>query len=438
MPYDLREWIPENDIVHFVIQAAETVCIESFASNERGSGSEQYHPHMLLALLLYCYSQGIFSSRKIELATWKDVAVRYLCGNQHPDHDTLCDFRVRNERAINEAFLKILLLARECGVLKIGMVSVDGTKINANASINKSLRYDRAKALERQLTREIDLLMEKAKEADSSTSDTGDDLGPEIKRLSDLREKMRAAQETLEKQAKERAEHEQKEYEAKRAAKGKPPRKRKGKRDGTPEGTNQVNLTDEDSRIMRKNKRSEYRQCYNPQAVVDAEGSQLVLGTRVTNRLSDNTELERDIDTVLPELGTPDIVLADAGYVSEIPVTNLEKRGIEVLVAVGREYEQTGRTHDFRPPMRKRPSSGRNGPHTLLYLVEMRAKMKTPWAKALYRKRKQTVEPVFGIIKQGMGFRQFLLRGMKKVSLEWRLVACAYNLKRLSNCMVPI
>ncbi len=119
VPYDLTEWIPEDDIVHFVISAAETVRIETFAVNERGTGSEQYHPHLMLALLLYCYTQGIFSSRKIERATYKDIAIRYLCGNQHPDHDTICDFRVRNERAISEAFLSILKLAKECGILKV-------------------------------------------------------------------------------------------------------------------------------------------------------------------------------------------------------------------------------------------------------------------------------------------------------------------------------
>ena len=149
---------------------------------------------MLLGLLLYCYTQGIFSSRKIERATYKDVAVRYLCGNQHPDHDTICDFRIRNEEAIATAFLSILILAKECGILRVGTVSIDGTKINANASINKSIRYDRAKTLERQLNLEIRELMDKAKEADSSPQGPSDGLGPEIQRLSELREKLKKAQ----------------------------------------------------------------------------------------------------------------------------------------------------------------------------------------------------------------------------------------------------
>lgn len=431
LPYDLKEWIPENDIVHFVIEAVELIPLGVFVSNQRNTGSEQYHPHMLLALLLYCYSQGTFSSRKIERATWKDVAVRYICGNQHPDHDTICDFRVRNEGAISEAFLRVLKMAKECGILRIGMVSVDGTKINANASINKSLRYDRTQALDEQLTQEIQTLMAQAHEADSSDQEKGDSLGPEIQRLSDLRAKMRKAQETLERQAVENAAREQAEYEKRCKAKGKKPRDRKKKGPPTPDGTDQTNLTDSDSGIMRKNSRGEYRQAYNPQAVVDAEGTQLVLGARVTNRVSDSTELENDINAIPADIGLPSIVLADAGFVSETQVTNVQGKGIEVLIAIGR-YEQEGRKHDFRPPRAEPASSQGPRPHELLWIMEMKEKMESPWAKALYRRRKQTVEPVFGIIKQDMGFRQFLLRGIKKVQLEWTMVVCAYNIKRLA------
>lgn len=434
LPYDLTEWIPENDIVHFVIEAAETVRIEAFTANERGSGTEQYHPHMLLGLLLYCYTQGVFSSRKIERATYKDIAVRYLCGNQHPDHDTICDFRVRNETAIAEAFLSILKLAKECGILKVGTVSIDGTKINANASINRSIRYDRAQALEQQLSQEIDCLMVKAKEADASTQRSQDDLGPEIQRLSDLREKMRKAQKNLKIQAKAKADRERKADEKHRRVTGKKERKRNEgpRKEPTPEPENQVNLTDSDSRIMRKNSRSEYRQAYNPQAVVDADGTQLILGNRVSDRVSDSNELEHDLDTVDPEIGSPRIILVDAGYISETEVLSVQGRGVEVLMALGR-YEQEGRKHDFRPPREKSPPVPMaNGK---AWMKAMKEKMEKPESKALYRLRKQTVEPVFGIVKQCLGFRQFLLRGLRKVELEWELVSCAYNLKRLAVLM---
>jgi transposase len=191
LPPDIRDWIPKDDIVHFVIEAAQMVPLENFVFNEKGTGKAQYHPKMMLALLLYCYSHGIFSSRRIERATYKDICVRYLCGNTHPDHDTICFFRNRNEVAIKSAFLKILLLAKKLGVLKIGSVSTDGTKIKANASINKSIRYDRAKELEKQLDLEINALVNKSKEADSQDNDDDDNLKGDLTRLTKLREKMK-------------------------------------------------------------------------------------------------------------------------------------------------------------------------------------------------------------------------------------------------------
>jgi transposase len=189
LPYDLRDWLPPNDIVHFAIEAAELVTIERFKVNESGTGDVQYHPHMLLALLLYCYSHGVLSSRRIERATYRDVAVRYICANRHPDHDTICTFRVRNKDAIAEAFLQILLLAREMNILKVGTVSVDGSKIKANASIHKSIRYDRAGELEQELSLEISELIAKAESEDKVKDERGDDLDSELERLTILRKK---------------------------------------------------------------------------------------------------------------------------------------------------------------------------------------------------------------------------------------------------------
>jgi len=192
--------------VHFILDAVEQLPITDFRVNERGSGSEQYPPSMLMALIIYSYASGVFGSRRIERATWKDVAVRYICGNQHPDHDTICDFRIRNEKAISEAFLQVLKLAKEMGVLKVGTVSVDGTKIKANASIHKSLRYDRAGQIEAQLELEIAELMDKAKQADNTDAEGKAELAQELQRLETLREKMRQAQKRLEKRAKDKAE----------------------------------------------------------------------------------------------------------------------------------------------------------------------------------------------------------------------------------------
>ncbi len=435
LPYDLREWIPENDIVHFVIEAVKLVPLGVFASNESGTGDEQYHPHMMLALLLYCYSHGIFSSRRIERATWKDVAVRYLCGNDHPDHDTICDFRVRNEKAITESFLQVLLLAKEMKVLKVGTVSIDGTKIKANASISKSVRYDRAGELETQLKLEIDELMKKAADSENMPTEEGENLGAEIQRLEDLRTKMAKAREKLEERAKAKAEKEKEVYEGKVKRR----EERKGRAKGceikppkdTPEPSDQVNLTDHESRIMRKSKHSEYTQSYNAQAVVDADGSMLILGSSVTNNASDSNELALDVAAIPASVGTPATVLADKGFASQDPVEEVQKQGIEVLVSVSKESDHNRRKHDWRPLVLTKPAP-KDFPYRKAWIKKMMTTMETDRARGLYKLRKQTVEPVFGIIKHVLGFRQFLLRGLEKTNLEWTLVTCAYNLKRLA------
>jgi len=435
LPYDLKEWIPEDDIVHFVTEAVKAVPLGVFDSNENGTGDEQYHPHMMLALLLYCYSHGTFSSRRIERATWKDIAVRYICANDHPDHDTICDFRIRNETAITEAFVQVLLLAKEMNVLKVGTVSVDGTKIKANASINKSVRYDRAGELEEQLKLEIAELMNKAVESENVPTEEGETLGKEIQRLEKLRAKMTEARKRLEERAKAKADKEKKAYEDKVKRR----EERKGRTKGriikppkdTPEPGDQSNMTDHESRIMRKSKHSEFTQSYNAQAVVDAEGSMLVLGARVTNNAVDNHELVLDVASVPAGVGSPGTVLADAGYTAQTPIQELEAKGTEVLVSMCRESEHNHRKHDWRPVImvKKAPTDFFR---RKAWVRKMMTAMATDRAKELYRLRKQTVEPVFGIIKQVLGFRQFLLRGLKKTNLEWTLVSCAYNLKRLA------
>jgi len=424
LPPDLREWIPAGDIVYFIIEAAAMVPLADFDTNQMGTGEEQYHPHMMLALLLYCYSHGTFGSRRIERATWKDVSARYICGGKHhPDHDTICAFRVKNEKAIGQAFLRVLKLAREMGVLKVGTVSVDGTKIKANASIHKSLRYDRAGQLEAQLKLEIEELMAKGREAETNEPRDQEELVGELQRLDTLREKMRKAQEALEKRAKDN----QKPKKSNKDDPDSPPAVPK------PEPKNQVNLTDSDSRIMRKNNRSGYEQAYNAQAVVDATGSMLVLGSRVSNVGPDSGQLAIDIDAVPAEVGTIETVIADTGYASGEPVQELQGRRIEVFVALGKQAKMHRRAHDFRPvpkddPNRKAPIVWRKP-----WVIGMRKLLESERGQQIYKLRKQSVEPVFGIIKQAMGFRQFLLRGLEKTNLEWQLVICAYNLKRLAG-----
>ena len=428
LPPDLRDWVPEDDLAHFVIEAVERVDLSAFSINDRGTGSAQYHPRMMLALLIYCYANGIFSSRRIERATYRDIGVRYIAGNVHPDHDTICKFRRENVSAIAQAFLEVLLLARELKLLKVGRVSVDGSKIDANANKHKNVRYDRAKQLQAQLQEEIDGLLQQAEAADADGEEDPNRLPEQLRRRDVLKSKMDEACRQLEERARKQAEQERAEWEARMAERDKREGRRKGKKPKPPrqepEDREQINLTDPDSRLMRKNRRSSYRQAYNVQAVVDAEGSQLVLGTRVSQCASDRNELVADIRTIDPSLGQPTQVLADNGFANGDQVETLQEEGIDVLVSTGR---RNARKYDFRP---ERPVQ-ESKPHRQKWLIEMEQKLDSEAGREAYRLRQQTVEPVFGIIKSVMGFRQFLRRGLANVSAEWELVALAYNCKRL-------
>ena len=428
LPPDLRDWIPEDDLAHFVIEAVERVDMGAFKVNRRGTGSAQYHPRMMLALLIYCYANGIFSSRRIERATRRDIGVRFVAANNHPDHDTIATFRRDNMAAVSESFLQVLLLAKELKLVKVGVVSVDGSKFDANASKHRSVRYDRAGELIDQLRLEIADLMDRAEASDSGADEDPQALPQEIARRQALCARLDAARRRLEAQAKARAEAERAAYEAKVAARAGRKGRAKGKHpkppEGTPRGDEQSNLSDPDSRLMRKSKRHEFRQAYN-QAVVDAGGSQLIVGARITNCASDRNELVADIAAIAADLGRPGTVLADNGYANGAEVAALEASGIEALVATAAEGRR--RRHDFRPT--KAGTAVKEAKAD--WLRGMAEKLDSEEGRALYRLRQQTVEPVFGVIKAVLGFTGFSLRGLDKVAGEWNLVALAYNCKRL-------
>ena len=432
LPPDLRDWVAEDDLVHLVIQAVERLPLCRFAVNHKGCGDEQYPPHMMLALLIYCYANGVFSSRRIERATYRDVAVRYLTADLHPDHDSICTFRRRNLDAIAMAFVEVLELARELGLLKLGGVSLDGTHIKASASKDKNVTYQRAQQLRQQLRLDVDELLQQAEQADVKDQDP-QALPKELARREKLPKKMDQACAQLEQRAKERAAAQQADYQRKVAER----EERKGSSKGpkpkppkeTPEPQEQINLTDSDARLMRKNKREGYTQSYNTQAVVDTEGSQLIVGQRVSTCASDSGEMEPDLESIPEGLGQPSQVLADCGYVDREAFERLaeQRPQMDLYVSVHREDAHAERRYDYRPPERMKPPKKITDP----VLLAMAEKLKTEEGRAIYRKRACTAEPTFGIIKQGMGFRQFLLRGFKKVSGEWNLVCLAYNLKRL-------
>ena len=417
LPPDLRDWIPADDLGHFVIEAVERVDLGAFKVNHRGTGSAQYHPRMMLALMIYCYANGIFSSRRIERATHRDIGVRFVAANRHPDHDTIARFRRENFAAVSESFLQVVLLAKELKLLHVGLVSVDGSKFKANASKHRSVTYERAGALIAQLEGEIAALLGRAEAADAAGEDDPQALPKEIARREALRDKLDAARRRLE----ARAAAEREAHEAKVAAREKRRGRAKGKHPKppaeTPAADARSNLSDPDSRLMRKSKHHEYRQAYTAQAAVDAGGSQLIVGARVSQCASNRNDLVADIEAIPAALGRPETVPADNGYANGAEVAALEASGIEALVSTSAEGRR--RTHDFRPvkalPAAKEPKAD--------WLRAMAEKLASEEGRASYKLRRQSVEPVFGVIKAVLGFAGFSLRGLEKVEGEWTLVA---------------
>lgn len=429
LPVDLREWIADDDMAHFILEAVGLVDLGQFRRNERGCGSAQFPPQMMLALLIYCYSHGIFSSRRIEAATHYHLSVRYLAGNTHPDHDTICKFRRENFAAIADCFLRVLELAKELGLLRVGTVAIDGTKLQANASKHRNVGYARAGELIGQLQSDITGLLQKAERADTSVEEK-EALPRELARRQTLLDKLTAARAAIEQRAQERAQSQTPAYEAKVQAQA---QRRHGGRvaqppSSTPEPGEQINLADAESQLMRKSRNEAFQQSYNAQAAVCAEGSQLILGARVSQSASDKSQLEPTLAAIPTALGTPTRVLADNGYLNVEAVERVLASGVEVYCACAAEAALSQRRYDFRPPERRSESPR---PVCDPRLVTMQEKLASKEGRAIYRRRQSSVEPTFGIIKRVLGFRQFLLRGQVKVSGEWQLVALAYNCKRL-------
>jgi hypothetical protein len=398
----------------------------------RGSGEASYHPELLLGLIIYGYATGVFSSRKLERATYDSVAFRFIAANEHPDHDTLAAFRRRFLAQIEALFVQVLGVAREMGVLKLGTVALDGTKIHANASRHSALSYEHAGKIEAQLKAEVADLMAKAEAADQADVPDGMSIPEELGRREQRLAAIARAKATIEARAKERHAREQAEHDAKmaeRAAKAMAPGKKPSGRVPQPpvEGplpTDQVNLTDEESRIMPV-AGGGFEQCYNAQAAVAAD-SLLVIAADVVQAPNDKQQLAPMLDKIadLPdELGKVGELLADNGYFSERNVNACAAAGIDPLIAMGREAHHPSLDQRFAeaPPPPQDPTP----------LAAMDHRLKTPEGKKLYALRKHTPEPVFGIIKSALGFRQFLLRGLDNVRGEWNLVTMAWNMKRM-------
>lgn len=431
LPVDLREWVAEDDIAHFILEAVNLVEVEKFHCNERGCGSEQFPPRMMLALLIYCYSHGIFGSRRIEAATHQHLSVRYLAANTHPDHDTICKFRRENFDAIADCFLRVLELAQQLGLLRVGTVAIDGTRLHANASKHRNVTYARAGELLELLKSDIEVLLAKAESADSAPAEK-ETLPAELARREALRAKLEAARAAIEERARGQAQREQAAYEEKVKARAERVGHRKGPEPQAPragpEPKEQINLSDAESRLMRKSSNEAFEQSYNAQAAVCAEGSQLMVGVRVSQSAVDHGELEPTLAAIPGSLGSPKRVLSDSGYLNSAAIERVMERGVEVYCGGSAEAALAGRSYDFRPVERRRENPREP---TNPVLVRMKEKLATKEGRAIYARRQSSVEPAFGIIKRVLGFRQFSLRGHEKVSGEWQLVALAYNCKRL-------
>jgi len=437
LPCDLREWVPSDHIVHFILDAVEQIPTGHFHVNDRGTGSEQYPPGMMVALLIYCYATGRFGSRRIEAATHSDVAVRYLCANHHPDHDSICTFRVANKVAFQAAFVSVLQLARQLRLTQVGTVSIDGTKIQANASKHAAVSYQRAGEMIEQLELEVKELMERVEQAEAKESKETLDIPAELARREKRVAALKQAREVIEARAKELAKAQQLQYEAKQAVRaaqrdaGKKPRgKDPSPPSEQPDPKAQYNFTDPQSGIMKAGNGQHFEQSYNAQAAVDQ--AMLIVGERVSVSANDKQELVPTAAAISPVVvDEVKAVLVDSGFYSEAAVKAVEEKpegtptGLRVYAAVEKLSHHRS-VADLLP----QPEPAGPGPEATAKEI-MAHRMKSEVGKALYRLRKQTVEPVFGIIKEVMGFRRFLLRGREKVSLEWTLVCVSYNLKRL-------
>jgi len=432
MPPSVDEWLPQRHLARFVVEVVEGLDLRAMSKAYRGSGSASYHPAPLLSMLIYGYATGVFSSRKLERATYDSVAFRFIAANDHPDHDTIATFRRRFLKEIEGQFVEVLKLAREMGVLKMGTVALDGTKIHANASRHSALSYEHAGKIEAQLKAEVAELLAKAEAADQADVPDGMSIPEELARREARLEQLAVARAKIEARAKERLAREEAEYAAKLAAREAKAEATGGKPRGTPpeppvEGplpTDQINLTDEESRIMPV-AGGGFEQCYNGQAVV-AAGSLLVVAAEVVQAANDKQQLQPMLNklAVLPgALGNVETLLADNGYFSAANVTACAAAGIDPLIAMGRQphYPSLAERFEDTPPPPENPTP----------VEAMAYRLKTPDGRKLYALRKQVPEPVFGIIKSVLGFRQFLLRGLDRVQGEWSLVTMAWNMKRL-------
>ena len=432
-PPSVEDWLPKDHLARFVVDIIDQLDLSSLSRQYRGTVSAAYHPTVMLGLLVYGYATGVYSSRRIEAATRDSIAFRYIAANEQPDHDSLCTFRRRFLKEIEVLFVQVLCIARQMKLLKLGTIALDGTKVHANASRHSALSYGHAQKIEAQLEAEVKEMLARAEAADQEPLPKGLSLPKELALREARLAAIRQAKAQLEARAAERDAREKADFEAKMTARdekttrtgkkprGKPPTPPSpGVRPG-----DQINLTDADSRIMPATGKG-FEQSYNAQAAVDTE-SMLIVATGMAQVATDKQQVEPMLEALaeLPEeLGRVKHLLADTGYFSAANVESCIEAKIEPLLAAGRDKHHPHWEDRFtEPPPLNEPASA---------VERMKHRLKTRQGRKRYGLRKQTVEPVFGIIKSVMRFRQFLLRGLVAVQGEWKLVTLAWNIKRMA------
>jgi len=425
---DIRKWLPPDHLALFISDVVDTLDLTEMTDEylHLQGGHPAYHPAMMLKLLFYGYCVGIRSSRRIEQKTYEDVAFRVLSCDSHPDHSRISDFRKRHLRAISRLFVQVLGICKEAGLVKLGHVALDGTKIKANASKRKAMSYARMVKRERELAREVEKLLAEAEALDDredkkyGKNKRGDELPRELRFKEKRLEKIREAKQALEEEARREAEDKQTRDKDKKPLTDGDSGTPTG-RDVEPEPKKQRNFTDPDSRIMRDSATKAFEQAYNAQAGVDCD-SQVIVAAHVTQQANDKRQLVPMLEMIEENLGEiPDRVLADPGYFSEENVQSVVSGFMEPFIP----RERSKHTDAPQPSPRGRI------PHDMSLVDRMLRKLKTKAGRATYSKRKESVEPVFGQIKQVRGIRSFLLRGLEKVKGEWNLICLSHNILKL-------
>jgi len=435
MTVTLRDCLPPDHLARFVVEIVEQLDLSCIYSQYGERGGEAYDPRVLLGLLFYGYATGVFSSRQIEEKTYSSIPFYFLAGGLHPDHDTINTFRQDFLTELKELFVQILLIAQAAGVLDLGNISLDGSKIHADASKSKAVSYKRLLELDRQLQAEVEELFALSQQSDQTVLPAGLDIATEVAFRRNRRVNLSQAKTVLEARAEARYQAELAEYEAKmqeRAEKAQRSGRKPGGRAPQPptpgvRDKEQYNFTDPDSPIMKNSTNGGFDQHYNTQAAVEHK-SLLIVANTLSNHPNDKQEAVPTLDAIPTALGKPEAGALDNGYFSAHNITEFQARGVEPYIATGREPHHRSWQDYFKqqaapPPDDATPKE------------KMAYKLQTEIGQAIYGLRKCTVEPVIGIIKEILGFRQFSLRGLLKAAGEWNLVCIGYNLKRLHTLL---